>query len=892
LTLSAGTRLGPYEIVAPLGAGGMGEVWRAKDTRLEREVAIKILPADFAANAQFKARFEREAKTISQLNHPNVCTLFDVGHHEGLDFLVMELIEGESLADRLLKGALSIELVLRHGAEIANALDAAHRQGIVHRDLKPGNVMLTKSGAKLLDFGLAKSGPLLSSTSSVSQLVDSPTEHKPLTEQGTILGTFQYMAPEQLEGQEADARTDIFSFGAVLYEMATGRRAFQGKNKTSLIAAIVSSSPTPVSQIAPLTPPALDHVIKKCLAKDADDRWQSIRDVADQLAWIGEAGSRAGEPAPVLAKRKSKLRVAWALHAATALVAVAVTAGVIYATRPKPVIVRSSLLAPDKTKFDAESGAMALSPDGTRIAFLAYGEDKKRMLWVRPLSALSAQPLAGTEDASFPFWSPDSRFIGFFSGGKLRKIDANGGPPQALCDAAQGRGGCWTEGGTILFAPSPTDSLLKVPSAGGTPAKVTELDTKKGETSHRHPSILPDGVHFIFLIEAHPPNGGGGDGFSIAIGSLESKQYRHLLDSKSSARYSKSGHILFLRDRTLLAQRFDAKKLELVGEAQPVAENMTRTNRWETTFSVSDSGLLAFQSGLASEASQLEWVDRDGKDLGVVGKPADMRSIALSHDGTRVAASIMDSKTQTQDIWVLDIERGTSTRLTFDPEDDGFPVWSMDDRYVYFFSRRQGSGDVFRKASDGTGTDEFVFGDSNQNILASVTADGGTAAILSNVVGKTGWDISLLNLADGKSRVFLATPFSEVMPMLSRDGQWLAYHSNESGRNEIYVQSLQPGGGKWQISTDGGTRPRWLRDDRELAWQSPDDKLMVVDVQVEPKFAPSVPRPLLDPRIRPLVAYEFDFSRDGNRVLVNRSIEQPVVVPVTLVQNWTQALEK
>jgi len=594
----------------------------------------------------------------------------------------------------------------------------------------------------------------------------------------------------------------------------------------------------------------------------------------------------------VLAKRKSKLRVAWALHAATALVAVAVTAGVIYATRPKPVIIRSSLLAPDKTRFDAESGAMALSPEGTRIAFAAYGEAKKRMPWVRPLNALSAQPLAGTDGASFPFWSPDSRFIGFFSGGKLKKIDANGGPPQALCDASQGRGGCWIEGGTILFSPSPTDPMFKVASAGGTPVKVTELDLKKGETSHRHPSILPDGVHFIFLIEAHPPNGSAGDGFSLAIGSLESKQYTHLLDTKSSARDSKSGHILFLRDRTLLEQRFDAKKLELVGEPQPVAENMSRTNRWETTFSVSDTGLLAFQSGLASEASQVVWIDRDGKDLGAVGKPADIRGIALSHDGTRVAASILDPKTQTLDIWVLDIERGTSTRLTFDAEDDGYPVWSMDDRYVYFLSRRQGSGDVFRKASDGTGTDELVFGDSSQNILTSLTADGGTAAIISNLVGKTAWDISLLNLADGKSRVFLATPFSELTPMLSRDGRWLAYFSNETGRNEIYVQSLQAGGGKWQISTDGGSRPRWVRDDRELVWLSPDDKLMVVDVQFAPKFAPSVPRQLLDPRLRALVGYQFDFSRDGSRVLVNRSIEQPVVVPVTLVQNWTQALEK
>ncbi|MCM2317460.1 MAG: serine/threonine-protein kinase, partial [Thermoanaerobaculia bacterium] len=450
MTLTAGTRLGPYEIVSPLGAGGMGEVWRAKDTRLERDVAIKILPGDFATNVQLKARFEREAKTISQMNHPNVCTLFDVGHDEGIDYLVMELIEGESLADRLLKGPLPIELVLRHGTEIASALDAAHKQGIVHRDLKPGNVMLTKAGAKLLDFGLAKSGPLMSATSSVSQLADGPTVHKPLTEQGTILGTFQYMAPEQLVGQEADPRTDIFAFGAVLYEMATGQRAFVGKNKTSLVAAIVSGTPPPVSQVAPLTPPALDHVIKKCLEKDPDDRWQSIHDVADQLRWISEAGSRAGEPAPLLAKRKTKLRVAWALHAATALVAVAATLGVIYATKAPPRVLRATLLPPDKLVFEPTNGAMALSPDGKRLVFPARDSSGKTTLWVRSLDALTAQPLAGTDGGHSPFWSPDSRFIGFFSNGKLRKIDASGGPPQVLCDARNGRGGSWSRSGVIL----------------------------------------------------------------------------------------------------------------------------------------------------------------------------------------------------------------------------------------------------------------------------------------------------------------------------------------------------------------------------------------------------------------------------------------------------------
>ncbi|MFZ2490555.1 MAG: protein kinase [Thermoanaerobaculia bacterium] len=891
MTLAAGSRLGPYEIAAPLGAGGMGEVWRAKDTRLDRDVAIKILPPDFAANVQLKIRFEREAKMISQLNHPNVCTLFDVGRHDETDFLVMELIEGESLADRLLKGPLPIDLVLRHGAEIASALDAAHRQGIVHRDLKPGNVMLTKSGAKLLDFGLAKSGPLMMSASSATQHADNPTEHKPLTEQGTILGTFQYMAPEQLEGQEADARTDIFAFGAVLYEMATGRRAFQGKNKTSLIAAIVSSTPTPVSDHAPLTPPALDHVIRKCLAKDPEDRWQSIHDVADQLRWIGEAGSRAGEAAPVLAKRKTKLRLAWALHAATALAAIGATLGVVQLLKPQPRVVRSSLLPPGVAKFDPLSGAMALSPDGRRMAFVARTDDGKSMLWVRPLAAASAQPLAGTEEANFPFWSPDSRFIAFFSNGKLRKIDAAGGPPQALCDAASGRGGTWNASGTILFTPSATDPISRVPSAGGTAVAVTAFDVKAGDVSHRYPDFLPDGIHFLFLVESRGDATGTDDGFAIWVGSLESKEKKRLVATNSSARYSRSGHILFLRDRTLVAQPFDAKSRTLEGEAVPVAENLTRTTRWETTFSVSATGLLAYQAGLATEHSQPALLDRDGKELRLAGKPADYRNVALSRDGKRIAVAIADSKTLNSDIWVIDSERGTSTRITFDPEDDFSPTWSADDRYVYFTSHRQGKGDVFRKASSGIGTDELVFADPDWTILMSFSQDGRTAALITlNSSGKTNWDLSLMDMEEKKITPFLQTPFNELFPSLSPDGRWIAYHSNESGRLEVYVQRLDGEGGKWQISTDGGMRPRWSRNGGELVFLTADFKMMVADVSLGSTLSASVPREWMVPGIRQLAGPQYDISRDGSIILINRELNQPIVTPVTLVQNWTAAL--
>ncbi|HEX6850819.1 MAG TPA: protein kinase [Candidatus Polarisedimenticolaceae bacterium] len=891
MSLSAGTRLGPYEIVAPIGAGGMGEVYRARDTRLGREVAVKVLPADFAANPELKERFEREAQTISQLSHPHVCSLFDVGHEGGLDFLVMELIEGESLGDRLRRGPLAIEQVLRHGIEIASALDAAHRRGIVHRDLKPGNVMLTKSGAKLLDFGLAKSGPLVTGGSTAPASPDSPTMHKPLTEAGTILGTFQYMAPEQLEGLEADARTDIFAFGALLYEMATGRAAFEGKTRTSLIAAIVSGSPQPLSAVAPLTPPALDHLIKKCLEKDPDDRWQTTRDLADQLRFLVAAGSRAGEAAPIAAKRKVRTRLAWTFHAVTAAVAILATAAVMQSRVAPPRVVRSSLLPPDGTRFEVTSGVGTLSPDGRRIAFIARNAEAKDVLWVRALDALTAQPLAGTEGATHPFWSPDSRFLGFFAGGKLKKIDSNGGPPQALADAAAGRGGSWSTDGTIVFTPSTSDPIYKVPAGGGTPVPVTALDAADGEISHRHPDFLGDGVHFLFLSEGRQEREGSQDGFLLYVGSTASKERKRLIGTNASARYAPSGHVLFLRDRTLLAQRLDEAKLELVGEAVPVAENMGRTSRWETPCSVSDDGLLAFQAGATSTLSQLAWVDREGRELGNAGKPGDYRGIALSHDGRRVAVAALDPKSQKSDIWVLDLERGTSTRLTFDAGDESTPTWSPDDRWVYFTSNRQGRGDVYRKSSSGTGADELVYADPETTLLHAFTADGKTATLMTNNVGRrTLWDISLLDVASGKARPFLETPFNELVPVISPDGRWLAYFSNESGQNEVYVQALGAEGGKWQISTEGGTRPRFTRDGTEIVYQSSDDKLMVASLRTAPEFSASVPRRLVDPRLRQAVGMHYDLAPDGRRILVNRPVEQQDVEPVTLVQHWTEGL--
>ncbi len=889
MPIAPGSRVGPYEVVAPLGAGGMGEVYRGRDTRLGRDVAIKILPAGFAGNDELRARFEREARTISSLNHPNICTLFDVGRQDDHQFLVMELIEGESLADRLQKGPLPLDQVIRHGAQIADALSCAHRQGIVHRDLKPGNVMLTKAGSKLLDFGLARAG---AEASPVQGLTAVATQQRPLTQEGTILGTFQYMAPEQLEGLEADARTDIFAFGALLYEMATGKRAFEGHSRTSLIAAIVSGTPRPVDELVPLTPPALEHVIRRCLAKDPEERWQNAVDIAGELRWISEAGSRAGEAAPVLARRKLRLRAAWGLHAATAIVAVLATIGVGTLLRDREVVLQSSLLPPKDTRFDGGTSVPALSPDGQRLVFVGVGEDGKSSLWVRTLSDLTAQPLAGTEGSTHPFWSPDSRQIAFFSSGKLRRIDAAGGPPQQICDASQGRGGAWAEDGTILFTPTTAEALYRVPALGGTPVPATTLDESRRETSHRYAEFLPGGRTFLFLVEGSSETPGTDQGFALHSGSLDSKETRPVVATNSPARYSLTRHLLYLRAGTLIAQRFDPESLALTGEGVPIAERVRRTGRFEAAFSLSREGLLLYQSGVNSENSKLVWMDRSGRDGESVGKPGDYRSARLSHDGTRVAASMLDPATQKSDIWVLDIARGTSTKLTFDPENDQSPLWSPDDRTIYFTGLRQGKGDVFVKSSFGTGSDEPVYGSPHADVLMSLDPDGMSGWIQTNIPGKQSVDIFRVTLSDGKPSLFLGTPFAEIHPAPSPDGKWLAYASEESGRMEVYVQSLADDGGKWQISTDGGTYPTWTRGGREIVYLGRDSKIVAVEIQLSPAFSAGVPAVLFDPQLRSGPGRMWDVSADGERFLVNRLLEAPEVEPLTLVQNWASLLTK
>jgi serine/threonine protein kinase/Tol biopolymer transport system component len=893
MSIAAGARLGPYEILAPLGAGGMGEVYRARDTRLERTVAVKVLPAHLSSSAESRQRFEREAKTISQLSHPHICALYDVGNQDGVEFLVMEYLEGETLSERLLKGPVVFDQVLRYGTEIADALDKAHRQGIVHRDLKPGNVMITKSGVKLLDFGLAKAIAPAGRTSGAS-LTALPTQAgTDLTAEGTILGTFQYMAPEQLEGKEADARTDIFAFGAVLYEMATGRKAFSGKSQASLISSIMGTEPPPVSTVAPMTPPAFDRVVRTCLAKDPEDRWQIAHDVMLELKWVAEGGSQAGLPAPVVARRRSRERLAWII--AGVLAASTIALGFIELRRPRTTasVVRSIVLPPEKTSFSfvgGGAGPVVVSPDGRHLAFVASESGGKKQLWVRPLDSLLAKPLPATADATYPFWSPDSRFVGFFADGKLKRIEIAGGPALSICDAPDARGGSWSRDGTILFEPSFREPIHRVPASGGKSVPVTKLDSFRNETTHRWPYFLPDGRRFLFFSGSHS-TGAESELDAILVGSLDGEKPKLLVNARSNAAYA-AGHLLFVRQKTLLAQRFDPKSLELTGEAFPILENVQDDpGFFSAVFSVSDQGTLAYQTASGSSGlSELTWVDRSGKKLDVLGDPADYFEPRISPDGRRVAIAIEDPG----DIWIYDLARRVRTRLTFSGSDDFAPTWSPDSTRVAFSSQRTGSGDIYAKTASGTGADELLSTSKIFKVPNSWSPDGRYIVYIA-FQGAPGSkaDLWLLSLADRKTSPILQSPFDELQGVFSPDGRWLAYASNESGRFEIYVQPFPGPGGKWQISTSGGTQPRWARGGKELFFIAPGGKIMSVEIQTSTIVEAGTPQVLFSASLKNAPGPPYDVSSDGQRILLNRPIEEASSSPpITLVQNWTALLKR
>jgi len=881
MPLAPGNRLGPYEIVSPIGAGGMGEVWRGRDTRLGRDVAIKILPDALAQNEQFRARFEREAKTISSLNHPSICTLFDVGHENDMHFLVMELIEGESLADRLTKGALPPDQVLRYGAQVADALDRAHKQGITHRDLKPGNVMLTKTGAKLLDFGLARSGI---DGSPIQGMTEMPTQAKPLTQEGTILGTFQYMAPEQLEGVEADARTDIFAFGALLYEMATGRRAFEGSSRTSLIAAIVSAQPPPISSVMPMTPPALDHIVRKCLEKDPEDRWQSAHDVASELRWISEAGSQAGVAAPVTLRRKTRERLAWGLNLLTAAVAIAATWRFLAGRETPKHLIETSMAVPAGLRV-ALNGGMAISPDGTMVAFVFNDLRGLNSLWLRSLASKEYRQLPGTDNASHPFWSPDSRSLGFFADGKLKTADVTATSVRVICGAPNGRGATWGSDGTILLASTTTGPLMRVPATGGTPTPLTKLGA--GQLAHRWPWFLPDGRHFLFL--AFAPQGESGNGSAICQASLDDPgDIKRIVNVGSSMAYIPSGYLLYAHDNTVMAQRYDPGHARTIGDPVSIADGVALTDRFFALFTASNDGTLLVQRGAGFLYSQLVWIDRTGKPDGVVSQtPGLYFCPTLSHDQHRLAVDISNPADGQGDVWIYDLQHNLSSRLTYDKANESSPFWSPDDKRIIYYWATLGAGNIYEIPSGGTGQAKVIVADDHDKRPTDVSRDG-RWIVFNSAGGQAGSnsDIWVWSSEEKKAKPWLVTPFIEQGGQLSPDTKWIAYESDESGRTEIYVRAFPDSDQKWRISSEGGVMAAWRSDGREIFYISPDRKMMAVAVTPGPNFEAAAPVALFDATVRIHVTRQYDVSSDGKRFLLNRQIDNGTIEPVAVLQNW------
>src|SRR5712664_2185853 len=817
MALTLGTKLGPYEIQSPLGAGGMGEVYRARDTRLDRDVAVKVLPTTLSSDPSLRQRLEREAKAVSKLSHPHICTLHDIGHQDGVDFLVMELVEGETLERRLTKGPLLSEQTIRFAAQIADALAHAHKLGFVHRDLKPSNVMLTKTGAKLMDFGLAKE---LGPAPSPAALTEMTADQLKLTVEGTIVGTFQYMAPEQLEGKEVDARTDIFSLGGVIYEMATGKPAFAGKSRASLIAAILSSEPQPMAALQPMTPPALARVVKKCLAKDPDERWQSASDLASELNWIAEGRSQGEEAGRVPVGSSGWQRASWLLAATFFLLAVAGGAAWWQASnrRPPPMYFQTSVPFP--------ANDLALSPDGRMLAMVAYSEQANNyVLWTYEVGGQRTSSVGGTQGASFPFWSPDGKFIGFFADGKLKKVEVSGGKVQVLCDAPNGRGGAWNRDGVIVFTPDGVGGLSRVSSLGGSPVEMTKPDTSRFEWSHRWPVFLPDGKHFLYLASNFS---GQLEYNAIFLGALDSQERRLLVNTSANAAYAEPGYLLYLRDNTLVAQPFDRRHYVLSGEPHALNDDVLYTPLVDrAVFSVSGGAVLVTQTGKGAALSQLMWFDRSGKPTGTVGVPGSYNNVRLSPDGRRIATDQTDTDGRNIDIWVHESVRGTVTRLTFDPSLDEAPIWSPDGKKILFSSNRKQLGfHFYLKNADGSGIEEEA-ADFGPGLLANAwdwSRDG------KNALFRKGIELWYFSWSERVAKPLLQAKWTVRNAQFSPDGRWVAYASNETGRMEIYVFAFPTANGRWQLPSVGGQEPRWRQDGKELFYLSAEGKMMAVTV--------------------------------------------------------------
>ena len=876
MPLTPGARLGPYEIVGPLGAGGMGEVYGARDTRLDRAVAIKILRQEFADSADRRARFEREARAIASLNHPHICTLHDIGHQDGIAYLVMERLEGETLADRLVRGPLPFGEALASAGQVAEALDRAHSQGIVHRDLKPANIMLTRSGVKLLDFGLAR---LLEAD---TPALDGLTRTATLTQEGTIVGTLQYMAPEQLEGKPTDARTDLFAFGAILYEMVTGRRAFDAPSQAGIVGAILHAEVPSVAS----APPAFARVLTACLAKKPEDRWSSAHDVRLLLKGIGtEAHSGVVTLPPSVARRGQ--RAGWIVAA----VALAAMAAVVARTTRQPAASPPdvlSLVPPTGTTF-ARGDAPQVSPDGRDIAFVATDDAGRTFLYLRSRSSTVARPLAGTDDATLPFWAPDGRSLGFFARGALKTVAVSGGTPRTLARAPVPRGGTWSKDDVIVFVPYPNVQAQQIPVGGGTATPVQVPNP----ASHLRwfPSFLPDGRHYLYLAVDLTTR----RGTTVNLASLDSAETRELVPSTVSATYAAPGVLLFRRDAALAGQRFDDRTLQLTGTPTVLADNVDNAPTGYQMFASASAGVLIYQE--PDPGWHFTWFDRNGRRLGAALPAAGQyNSVCLSRDGTRLVYDRVDAESTPAniDLWSFDVERGASTRLTFDPATDFNPVCAPTGDEIAFASLRGGSPNLFRQVVSAPGREAVLLQTPRAKIPTDWSRDG-RFIVFSAFDPATGWDVWMLPLAGGQPFPFAATPDEERNAKMSPDGRYVAYTFVQGGKSEVYVQPYPATGAKWQISRDGGQYAAWSADGRTLFYVSADKRIMAVDVvSGAAAFAVGQPRIAVDARIQTFERIgqgsPFAVTPDGSRFIASTAGD--TAVPVTVVLNWQALLGK
>ncbi len=893
MALTSGTKLGPYQIESLLGTGGMGEVYRARDTRLDRTVAIKILTQGLADTPEVRQRFEREARAVSSLSHAHICVLYDVGHQDGIEYLVMEYLEGETLAARIAKSPLSTAELLRYASQIADALDKAHRQGIVHRDLKPANVMLIKTGAKLLDFGLAKGEEIFQ-----GDIDSSPTMSRPLTVQGTIVGTMQYMSPEQLEGKTVDARSDIFSFGAMLYEMATGSKAFEAKSHASLIAAILKEEPRPMRELQPMTPPALEHIVKACLAKDPDDRPQSAHDLKLEFDWIRESSGISQLAQPAVEMPSSRRKTA-GIILASAVCTLLLVGALAFPFRPQPAPAeRLEFSIP----LQEEMSHMALSADGRMLAFVSpdpvSGANK---VSVQRVGSAAVSVLPGTDGASYPFWSPDDAYVGFFADGKLKKVAVSGGAPQVLTTATSGRGGAWGRGGVIVFSPQASGWLWKINADGSNLTSLTEkiFDGTK-IVSHRWPVFLHDGEHFLFMTltftNTEDPYKG------IYLGSLtgEAKMVAPL--GRSNPGYA-NGYLFYLDEKkSLRAALLDTAKGTVAGDSLVIVDLVGfQPSIYWGTFSVAENGTVVYNPNVGAALSVFTWYDRAGKELGTVGDIGVLSNPTLSPDDSRLAMDIVDAKANNVNVWLNDLKRGTHSRFTFDSAEDVAGVWSRDGSLIAYRSLQLSDTNVFVKQAQGLQPAKAIFsvkesGQVTDDLDPNSWSLDNKELLCTLQPAAGGSQLVLLSTSGSKMTRFLTTKTSETNGQISPDGKWVAYASNESGDWEIYVTTFPTAAGKWQVSRGGGTEPRWRGDGKEIFYIAAGSTLTAVPVSSEGTFAAGNPTPLFRTQLRAQVSstdqFSYDVTKDGQRFLVNRYAKPAQVAPLHIVLNATAGLPK